>query len=202
MEPQNVVKNSDSHVTVQSACSNKQLCVCCKYESPVKVKEMVPYLNKYPNKKAAKILTDGFTFGFKLGYEGERAQRDSNNLKSIANLKDKAFEKIGKEVKLGRIAGPFDTRPISDLIVSPIGLVPKSEPGKYRLIQHLSFPDGSSINDGINRDMCKVQYTSFDVAVRLVCGSGKMTFSYIQMHVKVWILGVSLEEDDSKKNGH
>ena len=129
-------------------------------------------LESYPDKKAAKILSDGFTFGFKLAYNGIRGPRDSNNLKSITNLHDQALEKINKEIKLGRIAGPFNGRPLPNLIISPIGLVPKSEPGKYRLIQHLSFPLGSSINDGIDREMCKVQYTNFDTAVRLVVSAG------------------------------
>ncbi len=176
MEPANVKNNLGNYYSQpdsQAVCSKNQFCVCCKYQSPVKVQEMLPYLKEYPKKKSAKLLEEGFTFGFKLAYEGLRSQRDSQNLKSINNLKDKALEKINKEVNLGRIAGPFDSRPLRNLIISPIGLVPKSEPGKYRLIQHLSFPDGSSINDGINREMCKVQYTSFDVAVRLVVSAGK-----------------------------
>ena len=127
----------------------------------------------YPNKIAAQILKDGFTFGFKLAYQGSRVAREAKNLKSIDNLLDKALEKLDKEVKLGRIAGPFQSMPLPDLIISPIGLVPKSEPGKYRLIQHLSYPDGSSINDGIDRDMCTVHYTSFDEAVKLVVSAGK-----------------------------
>ena len=30
---------------------------------------------------------------------------------------------------------------------SPLGLVPKKQPGEYRLIHHLSYPNGASIND-------------------------------------------------------
>ena len=33
--------------------------------------------------------------------------------------------------------------------LSPLGLVEKKTPGTYRIIHHLSFPEGSSINDGI-----------------------------------------------------
>ncbi|XP_072051535.1 uncharacterized protein [Amphiura filiformis] len=58
-------------------------------------------------------------------------------------------------------------------MVSPIGLVPKSEPGKVRLIHHLSYPEGKSINDGIDPDVCIVKYASFDVAVQLVISTGK-----------------------------
>ncbi len=151
----------------------KGRCVCCKYHSPINLQAMLPFLDNYPNKSAAKILKEGFTNGFRLGYTGNRDCRDSPNLKSIAQKPEAAIEKIHKEVSLGSIAGPFTSRPIDNLIISPIGLVPKSEPGKFRLIQHLSFPEGESINDGIDREFCKVQYASFDVAINLVAGVGK-----------------------------
>ena len=41
------------------------------------------------------------------------------------------------------------------------------------MIQHLSFPDGDSINDWIDREYCAVQYTHFDQAVEGVVRVGK-----------------------------
>ena len=134
---------------------------------------MMPFLDTYPDKSAALILKNGFSEGFRLGYNRDRKQRDSPNLKSVKQDPAKAIGKIKKEVDLGRIAGPFHSRPLPNLIVSPIGLAPKAEPGKFRLIQHLSFPDGDSINDGIDRAMCTVHYTHFDVAIQLVISAGK-----------------------------
>ncbi len=148
-------------------------CLCCKYESPVKVETLLPLLEQYPNKKAAKLLADGFQFGFRLGFIGERMGMDAPNLKSISQMEDKAMEKINKEVKLGRIAGPFKTKPLPNLRISPIGLVPKAEPGKVRMIHHLSYPRGDSLNDGIDRAYCSVQYTQFDEAVHTVVGVGQ-----------------------------
>ena len=49
---------------------------------------------------------------------------------------------------MGRIIGPLDSPPLDKLKVSPVGLVPKSD-GSCRLITHLSFPTGESVNDGI-----------------------------------------------------
>ncbi len=168
------VKNSSlTQCQLKSSCPKGRMCICCKYSSPINTGQLEESLKNYPNREAAQILLDGFKFGFRLAYQGERARRDSENLKSINNLHDKAIEKLEKEIKLGRIAGPFNSRPLPRLMVSPIGLVPKAEPGKYRLIQHLSFPDGSSINDGIDRGMCAVQYTSFDEAVEKVISAGK-----------------------------
>jgi hypothetical protein len=80
---------------------------------------------------------------------------------------------LDKEIKLKRIAGPFNEMPLPQLMISPIGLVPKTEPGKFRLIQHLSYPEGESINDGIDPKVCEVKYNSFDVAVQLVVEVGR-----------------------------
>ena len=49
--------------------------------------------------------------------------------------------------------------------VSPIGLVPKKTPEEYRLIHHLSYPHGFSVDDFIDPQLASVQYTSFDKAV-------------------------------------
>ena len=80
--------------------------------------------------------------------------------------------KLQKEIELGRIAGPFESPPFPNLQCSPIGLVPKHEPNTFRLIHHLSFPAGESINDFIDKDLCTVRYASFDRAVDLVMQAG------------------------------
>jgi hypothetical protein len=58
--------------------------------------------------------------------------------------------KLGKEIVAGRIVGPFSHPPFFNFRVSPLGVVPKKIPGEFRLIHHLSFPRGASINDGIS----------------------------------------------------
>ena len=121
-------------------CASLENCLCCKYPTPIKVEKLLPLLKLYNDKKAAKILGEGFSFGFKLGFQGDRCARDSPNLKSVQNDPATAKVKLMKEVNLKRLAGPFHQRPMKNLIISPIGLIPKSEPGKVRLIQHLSFP--------------------------------------------------------------
>ncbi|XP_072025655.1 uncharacterized protein [Amphiura filiformis] len=170
-----IVRKQVNQATTRSSsqCFHRNLCLCRKYESPIKLTALTPLLDLYPKKQAAVLLREGFSNGFRLGYMGERVTRESPNLKSVADLHDKVLEKIDKEVRLGRIAGPFKQRPLSNLIVSPVGLVPKAEPGKYRMIQHLSYPDEGSINDGIDRAYCAVEYTKFDVAVNVVVRVGK-----------------------------
>jgi hypothetical protein len=63
--------------------------------------------------------------------------------------------------------------PFKTFRISPIGLVPKKEPGEYRLIHHLSYPPGDSVNDNIDPSLCSVQYTKFDNAVKMIQNLGK-----------------------------
>ena len=98
--------------------------------------------------------------------------RDSGCLQSAAQCPQVVREKLVKEIGLGRIAGPFSARPLPQLQCSPIGLVPKQDPGTYHLIHHLSYLVGCSVNDFIERDKCVVHYASFDSAVDLVMKVG------------------------------
>ena len=79
------------------------------------------------------------------------------NLKSDLQNEQLAQELIDKEVQLGRLAWPFSYRPILNLRCSPKGLVPKKT-GGFRLITHLSYPHGSSVNDFIDPMFAAVRY--------------------------------------------
>ena len=53
--------------------------------------------------------------------------------------------------------------------MSRFGVIEKlHQPGKYRLIVDLSHPEGHSVNDGIEPDLCTLKYTSVDAAVATV----------------------------------
>ena len=52
--------------------------------------------------------------------------------------------------------------------VSPLGVVPKSTPGEYRVIHHLSHPQGSSVNDGIPHEFSSVQYATVQDATAFI----------------------------------
>ena len=95
-----------------------------------------------------------------------------SNLKSLDGNEAVAWEIAMKEVKLGRVAGPFTNLPLSNLRVSPVGLVPKKD-GTWRLIHQLSFPEDYSVNDFIDPKYCTVQYTSFDTALDMLSNLGK-----------------------------
>ncbi|XP_041442566.1 uncharacterized protein LOC121401560 isoform X1 [Xenopus laevis] len=127
----------------------------------------------YPDKEAAVFLAKGFLDGFKIPVaQTPPPSKIYKNLKSAGQHEDVLKQKIEKEVKAGRMAGPFEVIPIEGLVVSPLGVVPKKEQGKFRMIQHLSYPVGASVNDALDKEQCKVQYQSFDEALEIVKGQG------------------------------
>lgn len=130
-------------------------------------------LQLYPNKFAANTLLKGFTEGFSLHFNGPRIPCEARNLKSARENIFICREKIQKEIEAGRVCGPFTIPPISTLRVSPIGLVPKKCSNDFRLIHHLSYPEGMSVNDHIPQNLCSVDYTRFDEAVQMVQGLGR-----------------------------
>lgn len=140
--------------------------------TPISLDVLDVWLRDYPAADAA-LLRSGFTNGFSLCYEGPREPRDSVCLSSAAERPQVVREKLSKEIELGRIAGPFVQRPIYNLQCSPIGLVPKRQPDTFRLIHHLSFPAGQSINAFIDHERCAVHYASFDSAVALLLRAGR-----------------------------
>ena len=91
--------------------------------------------------------------------------RDSNFTSALQNPEE-VDRKLSKESSLNRIAGPFKQESFSHFRTSPLGLVEKKIPGKFRLIHHLSYPSGDSINGGISTEDAHVQCQSIDHAVQ------------------------------------
>ena len=80
----------------------------------------------------------------------------------------KVTDKLNKEVLSGRMIGPFDTPPFENFRITPLCLIPKKAPGEFRLIHHLSFPEGSSVNDGIPGELSSVHYATIDDAIKKI----------------------------------
>ena len=90
-------------------------------------------------------LLDRFSKGFSLFYEKTSFQMDCKNLKLALEKPDVVSDKLCRELKAKRIAGPFLDRPCKYFNVSPLGLCPKKEKGKFWLIFHLSYPQAKVI---------------------------------------------------------
>ena len=57
--------------------------------------------------------------------------------------------------------------------VNRMGAVPKSTPGKYRLIVDLSYPEGQSVNSRISEAQCSLSYVSVEGAAQTVLRLGR-----------------------------
>ena len=142
--------------------------------TPVKYRKIAAFAHDYPDQASAKTIINGFKQGFSLGYQGLERPRDSTNLTSALQRPQVFRDKILKELSTGWILGPFKQRPLQNLQCSPLGLVPKKRnSNKWRLITHLSFPHGDSINSHIPKSRTSVQYASFDHALKLVRHQGR-----------------------------
>ena len=121
------------------------------------------------------FIVKGFKDGFDIGYRGrtDDIQRTAPNLKITVGSETILWNKIMKEVKLKRFAGPFLRSPFKNFIQSPVGLVPKDGGKDTRLIFHLSYPrNGQSVNSETPKEFCTVKYMDFSDAIRRCMDEG------------------------------
>lgn len=130
--------------------------------TPVDVKQLQkPLIESGYDSNKTQLLVNYFKEGFPIGYEGNKKRKSfSNNLPLSVGTPTQLWNKVMKEVKAGRVNGPYDEPPFENFIQSPLGLVPKHKPGETRLIFHLSHPHGDSVNSNTDQIYTKVQYNS------------------------------------------
>ena len=142
---------------------------------PVKVDRLESLLAGYslPFKT---FLVDSFRSGFRISYIGEYSHFESPNLQSVLHSPDVAFVKLKKEIDAGRVVGPFNAPPFPIFRTSNIGIIPKKTPNEFRLIHHLSYPKGSSVNDFIPDESSSVRYATINDAILILKTLGKGCF--------------------------
>ena len=132
-----------------------------------KLEELLMY-TRY-NRKDTAFLVNGFRKGFSLQYSGPvNRQSQARNLPFTIGDKFCLWNKLMKEVHMGRAAGPFTKVPFKNFIQSPIGLVPKDGGNSTRLIFHLLYnftESEQSVNHHTPENLCLVQYKDIDYAV-------------------------------------
>ena len=143
--------------------------------TPIEVERLECLLSGY-NHSTAELLVSGFKFGFPLHYSGASLSCDAKNLLSTSQNPDAVEIKIRKELEAGRLAGPFPIPPLSPFCISPLGVVPKKNPGEFRFIHHLSYPKGCSVNDGISSEYTSVSYATISDAIQQIKLAGAGCF--------------------------
>ena len=143
--------------------------------TPVKITLLTELLRGYPS-SIINILISGLSCGFPLHYQGNHRAFEASNLLSALENPQVVDMKLSKELAACRIVGPFTSPPFPSFRVSPLGVVPKKVQGDFRLIRHLSFPKGRSVNDGIAAEDTSVRYATIADAIRLIKLAGPGCF--------------------------
>lgn len=140
---------------------------------PINIENLSKELFNHPDKQLADNLINDLRYGFNIGYFGPEMHNIAQNLKSVNVNETQISEHIIDELKKGRLAGPFNAPPLANFRTSPIGMVPKKDSRKMRMITDLSSPRGFSINDFISDDEATVHFNNFDSAVKIVAQLGR-----------------------------
>ena len=107
-----------------------------------------------------KVIQDGFRIGF--DYHNHSCKRAKKNMLSAFDHTEIVNKYIAEECAAGKLLGPFDPASLPSVQTSTFGVIPKSTQGKWRLILDLLSPEGHSVNDGIDQDLCSLSYIKVD----------------------------------------
>ena len=92
------------------------------------------------------------------------------NMQSAQEHPEVVEQYLQNELSRGRMLGLFTrSDPLPPLHIDRFGVIPKGHnTGKWRLITDLSFPTGTSANDGIDPVLCSLSYVSVDKIASMV----------------------------------
>ena len=104
------------------------------------------YQQKTIAKRAIKILKFGSKICFKRGAKVKYNSKNGNSSFKHGKL---ITDTIATWVKKGHVIGPFSAPPFKDLNTSPLMAI--EQKNKVRPILNLSAPEGSSLNDAVDK---------------------------------------------------
>ena len=134
------------------------------------------HLRDYPDQHFVNSLLYIIDFGANLGFIGPHLMQSCRNLKSANEFPEFISDSVSALLSSHHALGPFAAPPYSNFRSSPLGSVTRPrKPLKRRLINHLSWPHGSSVNDGIPDYEGHIRYEAFDQAVATIASSGRGT---------------------------
>ena len=118
-------------------------------------------------------VAQGIKYGFYLGITKGQTRSAQRNCRS-AYLQPSIIDSyIKEELDAGTMAGPFSVPPFGDTHINRFGVIPKSTPGKFRLITDLSFPQGASVNDLVPDSEAEVSYAGIPEAIFMIMKLGR-----------------------------
>ena len=131
-----------------------------RVSTSLRAEEWEVRLRSLPDRRCAEFLIRGISEGFRLGFQHHDHQCSSakDNMRSAVQNPRVVEEYLEKEVLAGRIVGPVPAGLVRRVQISRFGVIPKSQPGKWRLILDLSHPGGRSVNDGLDQEIYSLMY--------------------------------------------
>ena len=126
---------------------------------------------KYP------YIPEALHYGFRADVPSIRSSYTPPNNASVHEHENTLNQMFTKELSLGCYLGPYSHAEIESVLgpfqSSPLSIIPKlGRPGKFCLIQSLSFPHNTpntpSINSCINSDQFPCTYGTFDIVSHLI----------------------------------
>ena len=116
--------------------------------SPLRAEAWRLSLMEHPDIRLRDYVVNGIQDGFRIGfdYQNHSCKRAKKNMFTALEHPEVVCKYIAEECAAGRLLGPFDPASLPSVQTSSFGVIPKSTPGKWRLIVDLSSPDGHSVN--------------------------------------------------------
>ena len=146
-------------------------------QSPLVSKEWEKALQFHPDRAFVHYLLMGIQQGFRIGFDFTcRLSSSPKNMCSANDHPSVVADCLANELHAGRILGPIPSHLRDSIHISSFGVIPKRhQENKWRLILDLSHPLQASVNAGIPKDLCSLQYASIDDAANIVSELGQGT---------------------------
>ncbi len=140
--------------------------------TPLRLDAWEKALAAHPDPAFARYICQGLRHGFRHESPLKPA---AGNMESARLHPEVVSEYLQKESRLGRMLGPFmESELVPQSQVSQFGVIPKGHgTGKFRLITDLSYPPGTSVNDGIDPELCTLSYTTVEEVAAQAASVGK-----------------------------
>ena len=114
--------------------------------APLRFSAWYTALRAHPDRSFVSYICTGLQIGFRIGFARHKPLRNAaSNMLSAMQHPEQIDEYLEKELRLGRMLGPFrDLGGLPPVHISRFGVIPKGHnTGKWRLITDLSFPPGN-----------------------------------------------------------
>ena len=109
-------------------------------------------------------VLNGIEFGWELGRKEQPALVSTfRNHKSADDNAESIENYVNDELADGNLVGPLPADHNLDIIISPIGSVPKPGSIKRRTIVDSSFPPGHGVNDSIPKNMYRDKFIKVEL---------------------------------------